>query len=467
MGRSKTTRVNPPLLTSDPTQKPGSSHDIPESGFSATQTEPSPLKHNPVIHLQRMVGNQAVLGLLHQKRRSFTSSRPIADKGFLQRKLPSYAAFIKGGKKITKQDESIFTGLPAQKALNEVRKTFPASGFDTKANILAAYQAYEQSPSVQTLIELYDTITYWEVLNNVNADQDWYQSVRFYVGGVKDSIQQEIKTETKNQFGTQQDLDQLENDTKSRDKEDQEWRVFMPDYMKKLGIAPRYFHKHLMDYPERLENLQKFYVGIQTGALKDAETTYKLISDIPGMYLIKPMIVHHFAAGAGLGSLVGTQSQQNGELTDEEIDAIETYSSGEYLNMNADLRATGSMPVLSNDETPMDINQFDSFLSWHEILGNRKTARKTTSELAVSGMNKLPPFKGIAYRGLVWQPGGYFDVIQPGAMIVDLAFQSASPSLKGVQAFMDSQKGTKHVYFMIHTKSAVNIMAYAQLAKEG
>jgi hypothetical protein len=369
--------------------------------------------------------------------------------------------------KLTKKDESIFTGKAAQDDLTKVRTTYPVFGIDDKANINLAFQAYEQEPTLKKLIDLYDTITYWEVLNNIYADQDWFQSVKLLTGSLRDSIKDEINLKTKNQFGTKHDLNALEDDTKNRNNEDQEWRALMPDYMKKLGIAPRYFHKHLMDYPERLENLQKFYEGLQTGALKDAETTYKLISDVPGMYLIKPLIVHHFAATAGLGTLVGTQAQQNGELTDEEIKAIETYSSGEYVSMNADLRATGSMPVLSNDDAPMDINQFDSFLSWHETLGTRKTARKTASELAVSGMNKLPPFKGIAYRALVWQPGGYFDVIQPGAMIVDLAFQSASPSLNGVKAFLDTQTGTKHVYFMVHTKSAVNIMAYAELAKEG
>src|SRR5437764_6931715 len=197
----------------------------------------------------------------------------------------------------------------------------------------------------------------------------------------------------------------------------------MPDFMKKIGVAPRYFAKHMMKFPDRIDGLQKFFYGLRDGNLKDAEQAYMTISTVPGMYLIKPLIVAHFAGNAELGNIVGTTSTGLGKLSSAEAKAIKTYSGGAYLDINGQLRGTLSEPP----DAPMNFADFDKFLTEAAEI----PARKNVMELAVSGMNKLPPFKGVAYRGLVWQPGGYFDVIQPGAMIVDLAFQSASPSIKG------------------------------------
>ena len=88
-------------------------------------------------------------------------------------------------------------------------------------------------------------------------------------------------------------------------------------------------------------------------------------------------------------------------------------------------------------------------------------------ELAVSGMNKLPRFRGTAYRVSVNVPPGYFAAVRPGAMLTDLAFSSASPSMTGVGNFQATQFGTKCIYYIIHTKTAVNIIRYAYSAMEG
>jgi hypothetical protein len=176
------------------------------------------------------------------------------------------------------------------------------------------------------------------------------------------------------------------------------------------------------------------------------------------MYLIKPLLLNHLAGNADLGKLVGTTSHKTGELTRAEIEAIRIYSTQSYTAMNAQLRSW-----LSEADAPMNVMDFDDFIKKQEPLAERRT----TSELAVSGMNKLPPYKGIAYRGLVTEPGGYFDVIQPGATIVDLAFQSASQSMRGVEEFLATQTGSKHVYFMIHCKSPVNIMGISDKVVEG
>jgi hypothetical protein len=196
-----------------------------------------------------------------------------------------------------------------------------------------------------------------------------------------------------------------------------------------------------MSHPERIAALREFSDALRDGQLTDASAAYQRVANVPGMYLVKPLFIHRYSANSGLGSLVGTQQQADqSPLTDEEKVAIIRYSGGEFKAMNADLRSA--------------------------ITAQPREDVRNISELAVRGMNKLPAYQGLAFRGLLTEPGGYFDVIQPGAHIVDLAFQSASPSLKGVEAYMNTDAGSKHVFFMIHTKSAVNIMAFAKTAPE-
>ena len=88
-------------------------------------------------------------------------------------------------------------------------------------------------------------------------------------------------------------------------------------------------------------------------------------------------------------------------------------------------------------------------------------------ERAVSGMNKLPKFRGTAYRVSINVPPGYFSAVRPGAMLTDLAFSSASPTMTGVGNFQNTQHGSKCIYCIIHTKTAVNIVRFALSASEG
>jgi hypothetical protein len=82
-------------------------------------------------------------------------------------------------------------------------------------------------------------------------------------------------------------------------------------------------------------------------------------------------------------------------------------------------------------------------------------------------MNKLPKFRGTAYRVSINVPPGYFSAVRPGAMLTDLAFSSASPTMTGVGNFQNTQHGSKCIYYIIHTKTAVNIVRFALSASEG
>ena len=415
---------------------------------------PRAMSSNQMLHLQRVMGNQGVMRLF-DRRGPAEISRKTA--GTTIQRLPSYDEFLKGARKMAKVGPEIFSYTPGEEALSNARdqnipERMRTPDFDVeiragtfkfigKHDIESAYGAYDQKPSLRALSDLFDAITYWETLNHYNADKKWYSNLMFYISGIKDQIRSEVQAKTTEMYGTRADLDALEKTSKLREGEDQMWAALMPPFLKEVGVAPRYFHNHLMNHPRRIEKLQEFSDALREGNLTIASAAYKFVADVPGMYLIKPLFIHRYSANSGMGSLVGTQSQaEQGPLTDEEKVAIVKYSGGDFKPMNSDLRSA--------------------------ITADPREDVRNTSELAVRGMNKLPPYRGIAYRGLLTEPGGYFDVIQPGAHIVDLAFQSASPSLKGVEAYLHTDPGSKHIYFMIHTKSAVNIMSFAKTAPE-
>jgi hypothetical protein len=171
------------------------------------------------------------------------------------------------------------------------------------------------------------------------------------------------------------------------------------------------------------------------------------------MYLIRPLFLAHFPHQAHLRNLVGTNANTDSgnELTEEERKALFTYIGDGYKPINNqlrdhDMRRGRAHHIGAARRTEKDTKTADNARNLH-----------ADSALVVSGLNKLPRFQGVAYRVSVKVPPGYFSAVQPGGMMADLAFQSASPSMTGVGKFAKEQSGPKNLYYIIHTKTAVNI----------
>jgi hypothetical protein len=367
-------------------------------------------------------------------------SARLPGSSVIQPQLRPYSEFLSSVRlMIGKKNEHYLRAKQAAIALNQIKPDAPNNPFE-RADVLKAYEEYDQTPSLETMIELFEAITYWEALNHVFAGEPWFKSATYSLATVKDLILDEVRKETEARYGDEKAIALAKKADDVRSKKDQKWSAVMPPFLKNVGVSPLYYGTHLRKYPERVERLQEFYDALGQGNVKTAEEAYKHVKDVHGMYLVKPLIVEHFAGDyEHLRGLFRTPSLLGQPLTRQEKKAIESYSSQNYLDMNADLRN-----ALTSPET------------W-----------RSEMELVVSGLNKLPPFKGIAYRAQVTEPGGYFDIIQPGHMIIDLAFQSASPSMKGVEEFLTSQTGPRHIYLMIHSKTAVNITGFALSKREG
>ena len=323
-------RANPTRRSSSPPQNALSSISVlGKAGAPELLLTPA-----NVLDLQRTIGNQAVARMVAGR------------KGSLQiQRMPKYKQFVKSARKMTGADESIFTAALGEQALIKA-KAKAVAGIFRNADILAAYQKYEEDRSMDGLIDLYDTITYWEAVNNINAGEPWYKAAMFYLSLVKDQIQSEVQADTKKEYGGKTDLATLDEETQTRAGQDQRWRALMPEFMKEIGVAPRYFGKFFLRHPERVESLHKMYVTLKSGDADGAVEAYQEIAFVPGIYLIKPLIVAHFAANADVGRLVGTKSQGAGNLTKAEKKAITAYSTGQYKSMNQQLRDTLDEPAV-------------------------------------------------------------------------------------------------------------------------
>lgn len=241
-----------------------------------------------ILDLQRAIGNRAVRSLIEP-------ARPLIPT--VQRKLASYEEFVAGARKVLPRGKdlytqdaggekgkadplSIFRAGAGEKALDALRKHYLGAENDDvlrafgKADILSAYRKYSADTSIDSLNDLYDTITYWEALNEANSTAKWYPSAIYYLSMVKDSILHEIQQETEQKFGTKVEIDKHKEMAETRRKKDQHFHAVMPEYMKKIGIAPRYYEKNLFGHPERLSGLNDFYVALQQGRLKDAVDAY-------------------------------------------------------------------------------------------------------------------------------------------------------------------------------------------------
>ena len=282
--------------------------------------------------------------------------------------MPTLRQFKEGMMKYTQQGQDIFArSFFESKALDaedsDVRKI-------TKTQkIVESYFEYERKPSMTNLAKLYDSITFWEALSNTRPDKnDPLWAAKDFLRGIKSQIVEEIQKETEKQFGTEKDIELQVKATKVRMEQHQKWESVMPAFLKKVGVAPLYYAKHLKDYPERVKCLKQMYRFLKKGDRFNAEAAYRNIANVPGVQWIKPLLIAQFAERAGLRGLIGTKSHAIGGLTEEERAAITLYSSQAYIPMNAQLRGT-----LSEPDAPMSLADFDAFIETSGELSSRET----------------------------------------------------------------------------------------------
>ncbi len=434
-----------------PEHKPLDSSSVNATGGAAT-----------LLALQRTVGNAAVSALLRNSDvpTAARSGQATVNRAPAIQRLMSFRDFQKATQQLERRKRSGIRGVFGAKKTrtNENLKKLVEEPYQRRGrtDINEMYEAYEEHPSLASLIALYDRITYWQTLH---ADDPWLGEVQFALDAVKEQIQAEVKAETAKQAGGKDGLpmDDLLDKKGTAGKP-----AAMEPFLKEVGVPQGYYDEHLAGHADYIAALQEFYNGLKDGHLYNASRAYRKVSHLEGMYLLKPLFLTRFPNQAHLGGLAGTEADpgENHGLTPEEMDAIKTYSGGSYLSMNSQLREHDMRPSKAPRIGRARMTEDD------KKAAKRDSDRRSMMELAVSGMNKLPKYQGVAYRVSVKVPPGYFAAVRAGGMMSDLAFSSASPSMTGVGEFASTQFGTKSIYYIIHTKTAVNIVALALGAAE-
>jgi hypothetical protein len=243
----------------------------------------------------------------------------------------------------------------------------------------------------------------------------------------------------------------------------------MPQFLKEVGLSSQYFNTNLDGKPAEITALYDYYLALKSGSTTKAAIAYTQVKDLPNMAFIKPLFVVHFADKLKMDDVFETDAQSTlGQpVSPQELAAITKYTGGDYISYNSELRKTGS--VKRGTPKPGPGADATAKQKYKKQKSDQK-ALETEIRLAVAGLNKMPKFNGVAYRGFMTEPAkGYLDLVQPGALIVDLAFSSASSSFEGSRYYLNMAPGwgTKHIYFMIHTKTAVNVVEHAKIKKEG
>ncbi|HEX2618615.1 MAG TPA: hypothetical protein VHL11_00675, partial [Phototrophicaceae bacterium] len=218
-----------------------------------------------IMQLQRTVGNAATRRLVEPH----LTASPIA----LQRQIMSYKEFREStgqtatttslqefkekgrfgrSRKVNKivatehtnqAQEEIFTGVVGANALQKERHQnnpkYNLGGTDTlKVNINAAFEAYEADPeSLQKLIELYNTITYWQA---ANLGRSWVAASAGIVETLMKQIQAEVQAKTEKLGG-----EKSGTTADSLAKPGSLPRAKMPDFLQEVGLPQAYFDEHI------------------------------------------------------------------------------------------------------------------------------------------------------------------------------------------------------------------------------
>jgi hypothetical protein len=460
-----------------------------------------PLRPADVLALQRTIGNQAVQRLLkheegkqafqslvnHTAAQANPAAKPAVERqtggsGVIQR-LPSSRTFEKGWNKKTsgafsidvfeekKIQKKYFPGKKEEKLDENLEKM-------GKANILAAYKTYDKENSKANLSELFHAVTYWETLNYIHSDQAWHQPAMAYLDELKENIKTEMQarvdksnSKTPKIISTANPFQKVPWSRANQASKIKSWSAekSMPQFLKEVGLSSQYFNTNLDGKPAEITALYDYYLALKSGSTTKAAAAYTQVKDLPNMTFIRPLFVVHFADKLKMDDVFDTDAQSTlGQpVSTQELAAITKYTGGDYITYNSELRKAGSV----KRGTPKLAPGADATAKQkHKKQKDDQKALETEIKLAVSGLNKMPKFNGVAYRGFMTEPAkGYLDLVQPGALIVDLAFSSASSSFEGSRYYLNQAPGwgTKHIYFMIHTRTAVNVVEHAKIKKEG
>ncbi|MDX1994600.1 MAG: hypothetical protein SF029_19615 [bacterium] len=426
------------------------------------------LAESDILHLQRTIGNRAVQNLLEQRNQR-GSAQPA-----IMRKLMTYDEFRKAtgqtvatshmpifksreatvGKSNTAWLQDVFEGKVGLRDLREKREKLGSSyeksldpdnarAAQEHVNINAAYLKYEKDPTIANLTALNDAITFFRTMF---AGMDWLKPIDMQLRTLLIQIRAELDEKMEAQGLLTKGAEAATTSTQ----DPQAWlnQSIMPLFLKDVGISQSYFEQHINGHQDVQDALSLCYTSYVKGGDDIYAANHRFrsepLANVPGIKFVQSMFAARFPTQVEMAQLVGTQRQEGQPLTPDEERGLRTYTGGKYQEMN------------------------------NAMMDKAKRTRSTkldagllsVNELAVSAMNKLPRYVGRAYRVLIPPPPGLLEALHPGTTTAYLGFTSASPSMRGVKNFRPGV-ALRPIHFIVHAKSAVNVVGYSVSPAEG
>ncbi|MBW4438537.1 MAG: ADP-ribosyltransferase [Pleurocapsa minor GSE-CHR-MK-17-07R] len=476
--------------------KDSASH-VPDEAVQNIQ----PASPGKLLHLQRTIGNRAMTHLLSPSMSAKGSSSPR-----IQREVMSYGKFVEiSGQNKSPELAKVFSGEKGRDDLNETRQKAGSpqkfsEDYAQGTNINRAMAELEFSRKhgnpeeiMLNLWKLHNAIQYWQTMYAASPEAASHKILLDTLSGsIRDEVNKLTKDKNKaasageggetnalskglKKFGKmgKKTVGSLkEKAIKGRNLEFQE-TDFMdeadafglsPDMkeLKAAGVPIDYILQYFMavdgdsaDEKEKkalrqstismvlnlLASKRAEMMSYIEDAFADLEAT-----GLPSVYMLKAIIYSRF--GIVMEKILGTDRDQaiGQPLTKQEEDAIRTYSGGAYGAINKEARAAKA----GKDDAA------------------QPKAHGSIMELLVSGLNKLPKYEGLAYRGLLKPPPGFEQYATEGGETADLGFSSATPALSAVYNFFEAYPNNpSNTIFMMQCKTASNIINYSVNPQEG
>jgi hypothetical protein len=459
------------------------------------------------MQLQRTVGNRAAHTILRSSNSPMQISRMPSNK--IQRAIMSFAEFQQHtGQAEKNYAANFFEGRGGLTWLDQERKRMnPNAEASTgltanEVNVNEAFRSVAKEENLDTVSNLYDRILLWMTLyGNHPATARYRDIIEIVLVQIKKRVPELVAAQNAQDNKAQakaaksgflkSGMKALSGATKSakdssvsgRDQKLDSSGLLglddimpdMPGSLVAVGMPNDYFLANFLDATgnmdkNRVQILEDVISNLKPGqaaTLAQQSAALKGLSQledlgVTNLYLLKAVLYAHFKVV--LGDAVGTDRDASigQQLTRQEIDAIVTYSKGEYTVINAEARSATLRPAAAAPALP----------------GNRpapavdddapkKKYFKDTTTLAVSGLNKLPKHQGTVFRGISKPPAGFDQYVKPGAIIADLGFSSASPSYAAVKTFFNTQQGSKNIVYIIESKTASPIANISKTPHEG
>lgn len=357
--------------------------------------------------------------------------------------------------------------------------------------IMTVYRAYEADPSLANMIKLHNKIDQWRVMY---WEQSTLRDVGFRTKGIREildntsmQVERRVREETaKSGVSSDNATDAVLDAGKEKQKPVKPIKFF-----EDVGVAPAYYAKLTS---EQVKAFKYLYDTLKKNKPKQLGIAIQRLEsmNIVGFSLIKGLFLTRFPKVAGIDHFQRTDYAASKETKEAAFRADLAFSSDAPQDRNDQYYKDETYaPIASSGKelenlgglkhgkgmTPAELNKLNDYTGGgYEVINPRlrntnydveqgslaalnQVDSLNKASVVVSALNKLPQYKGVAYR-MQNSFAGFEDAVKPGGKYTDLAFMSASKTQEGAEIGGTSggkNSGALEIYMIIRSKTAAQL----------